>query len=69
MLKKVFVTIIKFYQLAISPHIRKACRFYPSCSQYCIMAVEKKGFLRGISLGFWRVLRCNPLGKGGINFP
>ena len=67
MLKKVFVTIIKFYQLAISPHTRKACRFYPSCSQYCIVAVEKKGLLKGIGLSFWRVLRCNPFSKGGVD--
>jgi len=41
------------------------CRFSPTCSQYALEAIEKKGFVRGVAMGFWRVLRCNPWSKGG----
>ncbi|OQA53150.1 MAG: putative membrane protein insertion efficiency factor [candidate division WS2 bacterium ADurb.Bin280] len=41
------------------------CRFTPSCSQYALEAIEKKGFLRGAAMGAWRILRCNPWSKGG----
>ncbi len=67
MLKKIFIKAIRFYQLAVSPHLTKSCRFYPSCSEYSIQAIEKRGVVMGIVLGTWRVLRCNPLSHGGID--
>lgn len=67
MLKKIFIHTIKVYQTVIAPHLPRACRFFPSCSQYCIMAIEKKGVLRGGLLSCWRILRCNPLSRGGID--
>jgi putative membrane protein insertion efficiency factor len=42
------------------------CRFYPSCSVYAEDAIRLRGFVRGWSLALWRVLRCNPFGKGGF---
>jgi len=45
------------------------CRFYPSCSNYLLLAVEKYGFLKGAFKGILRILRCNPFFKGGIDFP
>ncbi|MCD6422822.1 MAG: membrane protein insertion efficiency factor YidD [Elusimicrobia bacterium] len=45
------------------------CRFYPSCSNYFLLAVQKYGFLKGTLKGILRILKCNPFFKGGIDFP
>ncbi|MFO7735545.1 MAG: membrane protein insertion efficiency factor YidD [bacterium] len=58
--KKTVVILIRIYQHAISPFFGQCCRFSPSCSQYTIEAIEKKGFFKGFSMGVWRILRCNP---------
>ena len=60
---------IKVYQKFISPILGKNCRFYPSCSEYSYQAVKKYGTIKGLMLGSWRVLRCNPWNKGGIDMP
>ncbi len=63
-MKKLLILLIKFYQIAISPMLGPyKCRFTPSCSQYMIEAIEKKGLLKGFFCGILRVLRCNPLSK------
>ena len=68
MLKKLGVLFIKFYQKFISPMLgSNKCRFTPSCSQYAIEAISKHGFFKGILLGLWRILRCNPFSKGGLD--
>ncbi len=68
-IRKFFVFFVRLYQILISPFIsHNACRFNPSCSQYMIQAIEKKGVIVGILLGIWRVLRCNPWSKGGNDF-
>ncbi|MDR0539697.1 MAG: membrane protein insertion efficiency factor YidD [Spirochaetaceae bacterium] len=59
--------MIRFYQLAISPHLRPSCRFYPSCSSYAYQAVSVHGFLRGVYLAFRRLLRCHPFCAGGFD--
>ncbi|MFC1667110.1 membrane protein insertion efficiency factor YidD [Candidatus Omnitrophota bacterium] len=43
------------------------CRYYPSCSEYTLEAIEHKGVLLGLLKGFLRILRCNPLFKGGYD--
>ena len=43
------------------------CKYYPTCSEYTKQAIEKYGAIRGIVLGIWRVLRCNPFSKGGYD--
>lgn len=69
-MKKLFIKCIKGYQKYISPiKGRPTCRFYPTCSQYAIMAVEKYGLFKGLFKAVWRVLRCNPMNKGGIDYP
>lgn len=60
---------IKVYQKFISPILGKNCRFYPSCSEYSYQAVKRYGAIKGLMLGFWRVLRCNPWSKGGVDIP
>ncbi|MEF3255689.1 MAG: membrane protein insertion efficiency factor YidD [Deferribacterales bacterium] len=66
-LKRILIKLINFYQIAISPYLGQNCRFYPSCSSYAIEAIEKKGIIKGTILSLWRILRCNPLNKGGID--
>jgi uncharacterized protein len=60
---------VRFYQVVIGPLLPKVCRFYPSCSDYFILAVYKYGPLRGTCKGVWRVCRCNPLSAGGYDPP
>ncbi len=67
MFKKFFVFIITFYRKAISPHTIPSCRYTPTCSQYAITAIEKKGAFKGLFMAIWRVLRCNPFSKGGYD--
>lgn len=45
------------------------CPFHPSCSEYCRQSIENDGIARGILKGTWRVLRCHPWTKGGIDKP
>lgn len=65
--KDAAVAAIRAYQRLVSPLLPPSCRFTPSCSQYAVMAIEKHGFLKGILMGTWRVLRCNPFSKGGFD--
>lgn len=68
-----FLFLIRVYQVTLSfdhgPLKRFApggyCRFRPSCSQYTYEAIERYGVVRGLSLGTWRILRCNPWSAGG----
>ncbi len=66
-MKHALIFLIRLYQKYISPHKKPCCRFYPTCSAYAIEAIEKKGAIRGVFLALWRILRCNPFGKGGYD--
>jgi len=66
-MKIIIVEVIRLYKAYISPIIRPNYRFYPSCSSYFCQAVEKKGLIKGIVMGFWRIIRCNQLSKGGYD--
>ena len=59
--------LIRGYQLAISPLLGPRCRFYPSCSQYAIEAIETHGALRGTWLTMKRISRCHPWHEGGFD--
>jgi putative membrane protein insertion efficiency factor len=61
------VGAIRAYQVAIAPVLPAACRFHPSCSEYAIEAVRKHGAWRGSVLAGKRILRCQPLCKGGYD--
>jgi len=63
------IKLLRFWQVFVSPLYPPSCRYYPTCSQYAIMAVEKDGVLKGLVKAIWRVLRCNPLSKGGVDLP
>lgn len=66
-MKKILLTLIKFYKSAISPHTHAHCKYYPTCSQYGIEAIERFGAVKGSALTIWRILRCNPFSKGGYD--
>ncbi len=61
------LSLIWFYMKIISPLKPQTCRFYPSCSQYLYEALSKYGILKGLSLGFKRVLCCHPFHPGGYH--
>jgi uncharacterized protein len=60
---------VRFYQLIIGPLLPKVCRFYPSCSEYFVQAVEKHGPVRGSLKGIHRLCRCHPWNPGGYDPP
>jgi len=65
--KYILIFLIKTYKYLISPILPPACRHYPSCSVYAVEALEKHGFFKGSYLAAFRVLKCNPLFKGGYD--
>ncbi|MBU3542470.1 MAG: membrane protein insertion efficiency factor YidD [Burkholderiaceae bacterium] len=67
MLKKILKGLIRFYQLTLSPFWGSQCRFHPTCSHYAIEAIDKHGALKGFFMAIWRILRCNPFAKGGLD--
>ncbi len=68
-MKKILIKLIKLYKKYISPLKTPSCRYYPTCSDYSIQAIEKYGVLKGSLKSIWRILRCNPFSKGGIDYP
>jgi len=69
MFKLIILKIIKFYQVFISPNFIQHCRFYPSCSEYAFLAVEKYGIFSGCWKGVKRIFKCHPWNPGGVNLP
>ena len=65
--KRMLLWMIRFYRVNLSPMHQPCCRFIPTCSQYALEAVEKYGAIKGGYLAIRRVLRCNPLCKGGYD--
>ncbi len=64
--KKAFILLIKGYRKYLSPlKSRPSCIFYPTCSEYAVEALEKRGFFVGTALIIWRLLRCNPFNNHG----
>ena len=66
-MKQFIIKSIRFYQKKISPLFGPKCRYYPTCSQYAIQAVEIHGVLKGSVLAVLRLLRCNPIFPGGYD--
>jgi putative membrane protein insertion efficiency factor len=64
MLSAALVCLIRLYQ-RLSRVLPGVCRFHPTCSEYMIQAVQTHGLLRGLRLGLWRILRCNPFCRAG----
>ncbi len=60
--------LIRVYQKFISPLFPPRCRYYPTCSNYALSAYKKHGFFKGTVLSVWRILRCNPWSRGGVDY-
>jgi putative membrane protein insertion efficiency factor len=65
--KHLLIALVRAYQIAISPLLPPACRYYPSCSAYAIEALERHGALRGGWLALRRIGRCHPFRPGGYD--
>lgn len=65
MFSKGLIGLVKAYQYVLSPLLGSNCRYYPTCSSYTIEAIKLHGAGKGLALGVWRIVRCNPLSKGG----
>lgn len=65
--RRALVAPISLYQRVISPLLPRRCKYEPTCSAYASQALERYGMLRGLVLGGWRLLRCNPWSHGGYD--
>jgi putative membrane protein insertion efficiency factor len=66
-MQRALLLFILFYRKYITPIKPRACRFYPSCSEYTYQAIVKFGLGKGIRLGIKRILRCHPFNYGGYD--
>ncbi|MBQ8001917.1 MAG: membrane protein insertion efficiency factor YidD [Clostridia bacterium] len=66
-MKNILIFFIRIYRKFISPLKKPCCRFYPTCSQYAIEAIQKHGALKGTGMAVCRIVRCNPFCKGGYD--
>ena len=66
-MKRPVLSAIGAYRRWISPLLPRRCRYEPSCSAYTVEAVQRFGAARGVLLGSWRLLRCNPFSHGGFD--
>ena len=62
-MKKIMLSMIRFYQRKISPAVPPRCRYYPTCSAYAVEAITKYGAVKGGWLTFKRLMRCHPFSK------
>jgi putative membrane protein insertion efficiency factor len=69
---RILLAILDFYRRWLSPAVHSlggpgGCRYLPTCSEYATVAIATHGPLRGSALAFWRLLRCNPFSRGGLD--
>jgi uncharacterized protein len=65
--KRLALAPIRAYSRWISPAFPRRCRYEPTCSAYAAQALRRFGFVRGMLLAGWRLLRCNPFSNGGFD--
>jgi uncharacterized protein len=61
------IALLRGYQLLISPLFPASCKYHPSCSEYAVQALRRYGLVKGSILAAWRLLRCNPWSRGGVD--
>ncbi len=70
MIAKLFIALVRLYQLVLSPLLgARVCRFEPSCSRYTVACLERHGALRGSLLSVKRLCKCHPFHPGGVDLP
>ena len=63
------IALRRAYRAVVSPLYGDVCRYHPSCSRYALEAVQQSGVVVGTAQAAWRVLRCNPWSRGGVDDP
>jgi putative membrane protein insertion efficiency factor len=66
-MKSLALGLLRLYKRWISPSFPPSCRYVPTCSEYAMEAIERYGALRGGAMAAWRVFRCHPFAKGGLD--
>jgi hypothetical protein len=66
-MRQVAIFFIRLYQWCVSPLFPPHCRFYPNCSEYAAVAIQRHGLSKGIFLSLRRILRCHPFHSGGVD--
>ena len=65
--RRASIAVIDLYRRLLRPILPPACRFHPTCSDYCAEAIERHGVARGLAMGFYRLARCQPFARGGFD--
>jgi uncharacterized protein len=65
--RNICVVVLRAYRAVISPLYGDVCRYYPSCSAYTLQAIQTHGVVKGTGLGAWRIARCHPWARGGVD--
>jgi putative membrane protein insertion efficiency factor len=65
--KALLLMLLRGYQLGISPFLGQKCRFFPSCSNYAVEAIQEYGALKGSALATKRLCKCHPWHPGGFD--
>lgn len=63
-----FIFLLRTYQRLLSPFLGNSCRFYPSCSEFAVEAIQQHGCIKGSGYTVWRLLRCHPWHPGGVDW-
>lgn len=66
-MKYILIWFVKAWRAVISPWYGPTCKYYPSCSTYGLEALQLHGAIKGSALAVWRLLRCNPWSRGGVD--
>lgn len=67
-MKYVAIALVYVYRFTLGPFLGGQCKYHPSCSQYAIDALRKHGLVKGSARAGWRLLRCNPWSRGGVDY-
>jgi putative membrane protein insertion efficiency factor len=67
-LKHIGIAAVWVFRFTVRPFLVGRCKYHPSCSQYAIDAFREFGFFKGTVLAGWRLLRCNPWSRGGVDY-
>jgi len=67
LLGRAAIGLLRLYQMVVSPLLPRACRYVPTCSEYAVEALRRRGCARGCLLALRRLLRCHPLGGSGLD--
>lgn len=66
-MRRLLIAVVRMYQLTLRPLVGHHCRFFPTCSDYAITALQKHGGMHGLRLALFRLARCHPFSPGGCD--